>query len=109
MRPEPTLAALLEEERSLILAGAWEDLEALAARKEAGLAALAAKGEDRLAPLAAELARNQALLAAAIEGLREAGRRRVALASSRARLVTYDAQGARAELPMASPRVERRA
>ncbi len=106
MRPEARsdLAQLLEEERSAILAGRWDALDALARRKEA---ALADAGD--LAPLAASLARNQALLAAALEGVREVGRRRAALASSRLGLVTYDARGARAELPLAPPKFERRA
>ena len=106
MRPDPDLAALLEEERRAILAGRWDALDSLARRKEVALAAADGTG---LVPLAAGLARNQALLAAAIDGVREVGRRRAALASSRAGLVTYDARGTRAELPLAPPKIERRA
>ncbi len=106
MRPDLDLAALLEEERRAILSGRWEALGSLARRKEVALAAADGTG---LAPLAAGLARNQALLAAAIDGVREVGRRRAALASSRAGLVTYDARGTRAELPLAPPKIERRA
>jgi hypothetical protein len=108
MRPEP-LSDLLEEERRLLLSGDWRALEEIAPRKAAHLAVLEDGDPAGLAPLARDLARNQALLAAAIEGLREAGRRRAALGAARAGLVTYDAQGARAELPLAPPRVERRA
>lgn len=108
MRPEP-LSDLLEEERRLILAGAWDALDQLAPRKAASLSSLEGGDPAALAPLARGLARNQALLAAAIDGLREAGRRRSALEAARAGLVTYDAQGSRAELPLAAPRVERRA
>lgn len=104
--PRPDLAALLEEERRAILAGRWESLDGLARRKEAALLALDGTG---LAPLAGDLARNQALLLAALEGVREVGRRRAALASSRRGLVTYDARGTRAELPLLPPKVERRA
>jgi hypothetical protein len=107
--PLVDLADLLEEERRLILAGAWTCLQALAPRKERGLLALEAGDAAQLAPLAASLARNQALLRAALDGLRDATRRRAALASARAGLVTYDAAGTRAELPMSPPRVERRA
>lgn len=106
MRPDPDLAALLEEERRAILSGRWEALDALARRKEAALSAADGAG---LAPLAAGLVRNQALLAAALEGVREVGRRRAALAATRKGLVTYDARGTRAELPLAPPKVERRA
>ncbi|MBP1805059.1 flagellar protein FlgN [Rubellimicrobium aerolatum] len=111
MRPEPLpdLALLLEEERRLILAGAWDGLQALAPRKAAGLAALPREGGAALAPLARGLARNQALLSAALDGVREAVRRRAAMATMRRGLVTYDAQGLRAELPTAPPRIERKA
>ena len=109
MADAPALAALLEEERRLILDGSWGALQALAPRKAAGLAALQDADPGDLAPVAKGLARNQALRAAAIEGVREALRRRAALAASRKALVTYDAQGARAEVPVAPPRVERKA
>lgn len=110
MRPEPLsdLADLLEEERRAIRSGDWGALGALARRKEVGLASFA-DDAPALALLAGGLARNQALLAAALDGVREVGRRRAALASSRAGLVTYDARGTRAELPLAPPKVERRA
>ncbi len=106
--PAANLESLLEEERRAILSGAWADLERLGARKAAGLSAL---GDDaaELAPLARGLARNQALLAAALDGLREAGHRRAALLASRGRLVTYNAHGVRAEVPLTPPRVERKA
>ena len=107
--PVTDLAKLLEEERQAILAGRWDALAALAPRKEAGLAALGPAGPGALQPLAGRLARNQALLLAALAGTREALGRRAALRASRAGLVTYDAQGTRAELPIAPPRVERRA
>ena len=111
MRPEPPteLADLLAEERRLILSGAWAGLRTLAPFKERCLSTLDMGDPAQLGPLAAGLARNQALLRAALDGLRDATRRRAALASARAGLVTYDASGARAELPTAPPRVERRA
>lgn len=107
--PAAELQALLAEERRLILSGEWAALAPLAARKEASLLALRSGPAAGLRPLARDLARNQALLAAALEGLREAGHRRAALAAARARIVTYDARGARAELPVAQPRFERKA
>ncbi len=107
--PLRDLGSLLEEERRAILSGAWADLDRLAARKAAGLAVLESGDALALAPLARGLARNQALLAAALDGLREAGHRRAALLASRAGLVTYDARGARAEHATAPPRLERKA
>jgi len=107
--PRDELARLLEEERGLILSGAWSDLQALAPRKERCLRSMEAEDAGRLGLLANGLARNQALLAAALDGLRDATRRRAALASARKGLVTYNASGARAELPTASPRFERKA
>lgn len=107
--PHDELADLLKEERALILLGAWADLQALAPHKERCLRALDGGGPERLEPLAAGLARNQALLRAALDGLRDATRRRAALASARKGLVTYNASGTRAELPTAPPRFERKA
>ncbi|EYD73887.1 hypothetical protein Rumeso_04484 [Rubellimicrobium mesophilum DSM 19309] len=106
--PHDDLSHLLEEERALILSGGWAGLRALAPRKERCLRSLEADPE-RLGPLAAGLARNQALLRAALDGLRDATRRRAALASARRGLVTYTASGTRAELPTAPPRFERKA
>ena len=107
--PHADLARLLEEERGLILSGAWADLQTLAPRTERCLLRLEAGGPERLGPLAAGLARNQALLRAALDGLRDATRRRAALVSARKGLVTYSASGTRAELPTAPPRFERKA
>lgn len=119
MRPEAEeaplagLAAVLREERALILRGAWAGLEALAARKAAGVEALAAGGAPEAAAgagsLLRDLARNQALLGAAIEGFREAGRRRAGLREARAGFSTYDAGGARGPVAAPRPRVERKA
>jgi hypothetical protein len=105
---DPDLPMILEEERRLILSGAWAELEALAPRKEAALKAL---GHDApgLPALAARLDRNQTLLASAMEGLREVARRRAAMASARGQLATYDAQGQRADRPVAPARLERKA
>jgi hypothetical protein len=108
MARDSDLSTILEEERRLILSGAWAELDALAPRKEAALSAL----EDDpagLSALAARLGRNQMLLASAIEGLREVARRRSAMGSARDHLATYDARGLRADLPVAPPRLERKA
>lgn len=107
--PQAELALLLEEERALILSGAWAGLRALAPSKERCLLALDGGEAGRMGVLAAGLARNQALLRAAIDGLRDATRRRAALASARKGLVTYNANGTRAEVPTAPPRFERKA
>lgn len=107
MRPDPSpLSRLLEEERRLILSADWPGLQTLGPRKAALLDTL---GSASLPPVAAALGRNQALLAAALDGLRDALRRRAAMAASRRGLVTYDAAGLRAELAVAPPRVERKA
>jgi hypothetical protein len=103
------LADLLREERALILLGAWADLQALAPQKERCLRSLEGSDAEQLGPLAAGLARNQALLRAALDGLRDATRRRAAFVSARKGLVTYSASGTRAELPTAPPRFERKA
>jgi hypothetical protein len=107
--PHAELARLLEEERRLILSGAWANLQTLAPRKERCLLSLEPRDTDRLGSLAAGLARNQALLRAALDGLHDAMRRRAALVSARRGLVTYSASGTRAELPTAPPRFERKA
>lgn len=101
------LESLLEEERRLILGADWPALGALGPRKEAGLAALPPEAPP--ASLLDALARNQALLSAAIEGLGEAARRRAQLASARLGLRTYDASGAAARIAAPRPRVEKRA
>ncbi|WP_210528626.1 flagellar protein FlgN [Rubellimicrobium arenae] len=87
----------------MILTGAWSGLQVLAPRKATYLAALDPEDRTALAALAGGLSRNQALLAAALDGVREALRRRQAMAASRKGLVTYSATGARAELPVAPP------
>ena len=100
------------EERAAILAGAWARLDAIAPRKAACLLLIDAGATTRdagqLAGLAAGLRRNQALLLAAIEGVRDAGLRGAALRRARAGLSTYDRAGARRSAG-ALPRVERRA
>ena len=103
------LQELIEEERRLILSGAWAGLRSLAPRKERCLEALSALDPVGISPIAAGLAHNQALLRAALDGLREVTRRRAAIASAHAGLVTYDATGARAHLPTSPPRFERKA
>ena len=107
--PQSELARLLQEERNLILSGAWADLRVLAPRKEPCLLDLHGEGTERMVPIAAGLARNQALLRAALDGLRDASRRRAALVSARKGLVTYNASGIRAEVPTAPPQFERKA
>lgn len=103
------LATLLREEREAVLAGAWDRIGALTPRKSACLATLEAAGGARLAPLAEALARNQALLGAALDGFREASSRRRMMRSARSGLATYDAKGARADVAAVPPRVERKA
>ncbi len=96
------LERALAEERSLILAGRSGSLGTPLPRAQARDAGAA----RRLLALAR---RNQRLLMAALEGLRDAAGRRAAATEARGRLGTYDATGARAAEPAPAPRVERRA
>lgn len=68
------LSQLLEQERSQILAGRYDGLEAIATRKAALLSRIEAAdpGPDALAPVVAQLRRNQELTGAACAGMRDA-------------------------------------
>ncbi|NAZ37302.1 flagellar protein FlgN [Rubellimicrobium sp. CFH 75288] len=107
MAAEPGWSALLEEERRALREGQWDRLADLARRKE-DLARRMEAGQVPPDPsLAAMLARNAALLAAALGGVRSALGRQEALRTG-ASLATYDARGVLAAAP-AGPRVVRRA
>lgn len=115
--PLAELARILAEERALLLRGDWAGVGALGARKADCLAALEALGAEGWPRTGAEadvigreVGRNQALLAAAIEGFRDAGQRRAMLRSARGGFQGYDARGARAPGPTPPPaRLERKA
>lgn len=110
------LARILAAERERLLRGDWAALAALGARKEACMAALSALGPEAwreagaaAAGIGRQVGRNQAILAAAIEGLRDAGHRRAMLRSARSGFQSYDSRGARVAAAPAPPRVERKA
>lgn len=109
--PAARLLALLGEERAALLAGDLTALAALADRKEALTDTLESEGA---APRdAQEITRaaqaNQALLQAAMEGLKAASARLDLARSGGPPLSTYGADG-RSEIHTADrPRVERRA
>ncbi len=106
------IEVLLEAERAALLAGRLDRLAPLLAEKErlAGILGRAAAGRpDRLARLARLAERNQALIEAALGGLRSAAARVSACRGGAGQLDTYDAQGARQILAPGGPRVERRA
>lgn len=103
---------LLARERAALLSGSLGALEPIAAEKARLIAALATRpGRDpaRLARLARQAAQNQALLEAALGGLRRVAARIAAHADAPRGLDTYDAGGTRHSLPAGPPRHEHRA
>jgi len=103
------LAALLEEERTALQAGALDQLAELGARKAALVDRLAAGAmpPSDATGLAAAAERNQKLLAAAAEGVRTAHRRVCELRTLAAGGGTYDASGQR-QTGSTPPRLARR-
>lgn len=97
----------LDRERDLLIAGAYDTLSEEADAREANIARLAAAPvgglgalRPRLLKLGASLARNAALLRAALDGA-AAGRRRLAeILEARTALPSYDASGAPVERSM---------
>lgn len=105
------LAALLEAEADAILAGQYTVLDDLAARKTALFDALqrVPPPPDDLRRIARLLARNRAILAAAIRGI---GAARVRLADMRAvrdGLQVYDRSGHFAPAPVTRPDLVKKA
>ena len=92
------LDALLETERTALLAGDLETIAALLTRKEAlidGLNARQPDDRDRLAGLHDKVTRNQALLDGALQGIRKVAARMAAVRRIRRSLETYDESGRR--------------
>lgn len=87
---------LLETERAALLAGDLDGIGALLRRKEALIDALndlpAETGAD-LGALQGKVARNQALLDGALQGIRRVAGRMAAFRRIRRTLETYDADG----------------
>ncbi len=102
---------LLQSERELLLAGAFDGLAELGERKTRALAELGDWGLDaeRLESISRLVSRNQGLLSAAIRGV-EAARRQIATASKASgSLATYDNHGQKTELAKAPGGLERKA
>jgi len=105
------LVAILAEERDALISGDFDGLPGIALRREGILADLAVDGIDRDGAILvdAALARNQALLATAIAGVRSVGRRMEQLVRLRDGYETYDSSGTRARLGADGPAFERKA
>ena len=89
------LDTLLEKERTALLSGDIDAIGRLLQRKESlidGLNALDAEAAP-LGGLQGKVARNQALLDGALQGIRRASARMAALRRVRRSLETYDASG----------------
>ncbi|MBO9473754.1 flagellar biosynthesis protein FlgN [Shimia sp. R10_1] len=111
-----SLTTLLEEERSILIEGKLDALEALLARKEALFEELEELQEedpidlDTLAPLQDLFRRNHALLESTQSGLRATQERMGTMRRVRTSLETYTNTGQRQAVQMsAGQRVEKRA
>ena len=107
------LDALLEQERTCLLAGDLEGLGKLLPTKEQLISELLerqALDGDILLPIKDKIQRNQLLLDGALDGIRAVATRLAALRQVRTVLDTYDAQGRKKQVvtPM-PPKVEKRA
>lgn len=109
-RPHP-LSELLEKERAAILSGAFDDLTRLAPEKERLLLALPEQdvGTGQLRRISAAVSRNQTLLAAAIEGVRNVTSRLDLVRRSRDGFDAYDQSGGRSRVGAARSGFERKA
>lgn len=105
---ESRLESLLDETRDALLAGDLSRLGALADRTEQALAASSPAGLAEPGRLRDLSRRNEALLAAAIRGVKAARRRAVEVAGH-GRFATYDAQGKRADMGAPAAALVRRA
>ena len=105
------LEALLAEERAALRQGAFDTLQELGARKERLIAEIGASGGGgsaaRVTRLKRAAQRNEALCAAAVDGMRLAMARLSDLARLDAGASTYDAAGRRGA-PHPSGRLGRR-
>lgn len=107
------LDALLEQERTCLLAGDLEGLGKLLPAKERLIAELLerhALDGDTLLPIKDKIQRNQLLLDGALDGIRAVATRLAALRQVRTVLDTYDAQGRKKQVVTPTPpKVEKRA
>jgi hypothetical protein len=110
-RAANAMLALLEEEREVILAGVYDRLPDLGHRKERLFRALLPDRTPQplLERLGRRTSRNQALLTAALSGLREAGQRRSQSARHPGGFLTYGSDGQRAPVAPGNPDFARKA
>lgn len=109
---ENLILDLLDAERAAILEGAFDRLARLAARKEALLVQCQSElrsSRVQLRRIARYVDRNQRLLGAALDGVRDATMRLKALRNVRETLVTYDSQGQMARVASGPPGFEHKA
>lgn len=105
------LRDLLSRERSALLAGRYDQLDDIAARKLDLLTSLAAKppGREELVDLRDRLQSNQALTEAALGGVKAAKARIDALLSVETALTTYGRDGNLAVRTTPESRIEKKA
>lgn len=107
---------MLAEERDLLLAGRFAELDSAASARDAQLARLGPLDPDsvhslgpRVAALRQAARRNADLLKAALEGAAAGQKRLAAIRDARTSLQTYDASGAPHVQSVAAARAGRRA
>jgi len=114
-RPEDRIFRLLDEERGCILAGRLGELAPIVARREELIEALAARltvspdNEAMLLRMQAKLARNAALMRAAIDGMKAAGQRLSEIAEAQSQLSTYGSDGILTDIGVKTQGVQKRA
>lgn len=95
---------ILDEERQILLEGPLSRLEPLVARREKAIGELAASGaslpKDFLVALREKVERNQSLLAASLDGVRNARAQLEAIAETAMDLGTYTVDGAPGPAPL---------
>lgn len=110
-RKAVALERLLEDERKLILAGQFDGLADVTDRKAAALTELAdwKLPAARLSGIAARVSRNQALLDAAIRGIKDARIRIETVIGAAGTLATYDSQGKKADIGQSRTELRKKA
>ena len=109
--PTAELKGLLDDEKVALLAGDYEKLTQIAARKQTCMTRLAAAAPSAatLRDLKARLQTNQDLTASALRGVQAAKARWAELEKVRDGLTTYDLSGKVAVVPTQQSRVQKKA
>jgi hypothetical protein len=102
--------SLLAAERAALLTGDYAGLAALAPRKESLFGAIPANVSDPggLRRIAAEVGRNQVLLAAAIDGIKDAAAHVSEIRQARRGFLAYGREGQREVVAGSGPTLERK-